>query len=133
MSVTALFLIAASCSQPVADADKPVREDIKIVSLNGTVTEILVELGLEDQIVGVDVASTYPASVKEKPKVGHNRNISAEGVLALGPDLIIGTKSDLKEETREQLSQTGLKILLFDHEFSVEGSKDLIRAVADSR
>ena len=33
-------------------------EGTRIVSLNGSITEILVELGLADEIVGVDVTST---------------------------------------------------------------------------
>ena len=55
----------------------------RIVSLNGNISEMLCALGLEQQIAGVDITSTYPASLQTKPKVGHNRNISAEGVLSL--------------------------------------------------
>ncbi|MFT4024794.1 MAG: hypothetical protein QM664_13540, partial [Flavihumibacter sp.] len=54
----------------------------RIVSLNGTLSEMICALGMEDKLVGVDVTSTYPASLAQKPKVGHNRNISAENVLA---------------------------------------------------
>src|SRR5690554_6072635 len=90
----------------------------KIVSLNGTVSEILVDLGFEDNIVGVDVASTYPASLQEKPKVGHSRQISAEGVLALGPDVVIATNNDVKPELAEQIRNTGVKLFLFDQAYS---------------
>ena len=60
----------------------------RIVSLNGTVTEILCDLGFEKEIAGVDVTSTYPAAMQRVPKVGHNRNISAEPVFR--PDWFAG-------------------------------------------
>lgn len=131
-TLVAVLLFTVGCGQPGSQSHSPDLDKAKIVSLNGTITEILVELGLEDQIVGVDVSSTYPASILEKPKVSNSRSVSAEGVLALEPTLIIGTAADLKEETLVQLHQTGVKTLVFDYEFSVEGSKSLIRAVADS-
>jgi len=102
----------------------------KIVSVNGTTTEILCALGLEPALVGVDVTSTYPASVEKLPKVGHNRNISAEGIVALSPDLIVGTTNDLKAQTIEQLNTANVKTKLFKQEYSVEGTKSLIRQVA---
>ncbi len=113
-----------------AAANNP--DSLRIVSLNGTITEILSLAGLEDQIVGTDVASTYPESIKSKPKVGHNRKIPVEGVLALNPNLVIGTTTEVTKETVEQFRQAGLKVLLLDQEYSVEGSRNLIRALTDS-
>ena len=74
------------------------RSQQRIVSLNGTISEMLCDLGLEQQIVGVDITSNYPASLKSKPQVGHNINISAEGVLALQPALVIGMKGQFSDE-----------------------------------
>jgi iron complex transport system substrate-binding protein len=107
-------------------------DSTKIVSLNGTVSEILVDLGFEDNIVGVDVASTYPASLNSKPKVGHSQQIAAEGVIALGPDVVIGISNDVKPELAEQIRNSGIKLLLFDQQYSEEGTKTLIRSIADS-
>ncbi len=104
----------------------------KIVSTNGTLSEILVALGFEDNIVGVDVASTYPASLQQKPKIGHNRDISAEGVLALNPDLVVGVAEAVRPAVAEQISAAGVNLMLFDHEYTVEGAKQLIRTMADS-
>src|SRR5690606_19879357 len=68
----------------------------KIVSLNGAITEILVELGQEDNIVGVDVTSSYPQRIKEKATdLGHVRSISLENVIALQPTLIFASSKDL--------------------------------------
>lgn len=102
----------------------------RIVSLNGAVTEIICALGFEKSLVGVDVTSTYPATMQQVPKVGHNRNISAEPVLALQPDLILATDNFIQPTVIEQFKNVGVKTILLKQEFSVEGTKKLIKEVA---
>lgn len=137
---TGLLLVVASAfvacngtrSESSETSEVSFADSARIVSINGTVSEILVDLGLENQIVGVDVASTYPASLQEKPKVGHSRQLTAEGVLALNPDVVISTTDDLKPEVKEQIENAGAKVLIFEHDYSVNGAKSLIRTLADS-
>ena len=105
---------------------------VKIVSVNGTVSEILCALGLESNIVGVDVTSTYPGTLDKLPKVGHNRNISAEGVVSLNPSLVVGTTNEMKAQLVEQLNSAGVKSTSYIQDFSVEGTKKLIKAVAST-
>jgi iron complex transport system substrate-binding protein len=102
----------------------------RIVSLNGAVSEMLCALGLESAIVGVDVTSNYPVSLSQKTKVGHNRTISAEGILALRPTLVLGVKDQIKPEVAEQLTAAKVKILLLQQEFSVAGTCSLLQQVA---
>lgn len=126
-------VLLASCGSPVTNEHAHKTTDsLRIVSINGTVSEVLASLGLADQVVGVDVTSTYPESLKAKPKVGHNRNLSMEGILSLEPDLVIGTAADIKPEAIKQLTQTGIEVKLFDRDFSPNGAKELIRQIADS-
>ncbi|UZJ63758.1 hypothetical protein OKW96_15150 [Sphingobacterium sp. KU25419] len=47
----------------------------RIVSLSGSVTEIVDALGLGANLVAVDVTSDYPGYVKEIPKVSKNRSL----------------------------------------------------------
>ena len=102
----------------------------RIVSANGTLSEILVGLGLEKQLVGVDVTSTYPASLDKIPKIGHNRSIAAEGILTLNPDVIIYTdQSMLSPSVVKQLNSSGKKVVEFKHEYTKEGAIKLIRDV----
>jgi len=119
------ILLLCLVVEPVSGmAVKPLR----IVSVNGTLSEILVGLGLESQIVGVDVTSTYPASLEKLPKVGHNRSISAEGILALNPDVIVvSDQSMLSASVLKQLNSTGKKVVTFKQEYSQEGTVNLIR------
>lgn len=102
----------------------------RLVSLSGTISEIVCALGKQSQLVGVDVTSTYPAALEKLPKVGHSRNISAEGVLALTPTLVVGTTESLKPEVAEQLKAAGVKVQLFKQEYSVAGTTRLISEVA---
>ncbi len=102
----------------------------KIVSVSGTTTEILCVLGLEKNIIGTDVTSTYPSSIQELPKVGHNRNLSTEGIVSLGPTLVIGLEKDFKPELKQQLEKAGIKVKLFKLDYSAQGSKNLITEVA---
>jgi len=119
------ILLLCLVLEPVSSmAVKPLR----IVCVNGTLSEILVGLGLESQIVGVDVTSTYPTSLEKLPKVGHNRSISAEGILALNPDVIVvSDQSMLSASVLKQLNSTGKKVVTFKQEYSQEGTVNLIR------
>lgn len=102
----------------------------RIVSLNGAISEMLCALGLEVQIAGVDITSNYPASLKQKASVGHNRNISAEGILALRPTLILGVKEELKPEVLEQLKSANVKVRLIPQEFSAQGTRNMLTEIA---
>lgn len=105
----------------------------RIVSLNGAVTEIISALGRENEIVGVDVTSTYPESVKLTAKdLGHVRSISIESILALKPTLILGTDKDISPELLEKLKASKIQTELFHQEFSPEGSQKLIGEVANT-
>ena len=102
----------------------------RIVSLNGNISEMLCALGLESQIVGVDITSTYPASLQTKPKLGHNRNISAEGVLSLQPTLVLGLSEQFNPSLTDQLKAVKVKTMIFKQELSVQGVRNLLDEVA---
>lgn len=102
----------------------------RIVSLNGNISEMLCALGLEQQIAGVDITSTYPASLQAKPKVGHNRNISAEGVLSLQPTLVLGVDDQLNPALIEQLQAVKVTTRIFKQALSVQGIRSLLDEVA---
>ena len=130
MKTIAIIWMALLCITGSARADAARGSAPRIVSLAGAVSEILCQLGLEHDIVGVDVISTYPASLKQKPSVGHNRNISAEGVLALNPTIVIGFASGVAPQLASQLSAAGVKTVLLTRELSAAGVRNLTLAVA---
>lgn len=105
----------------------------KIVSLNGAITEILVELGQEDNIVGVDVTSSYPQRIKEKATdLGHVRSISLENVIALQPTLIFASSKDLNPDLIAKLQEAKIEVKIIEQEQSIEGTKKFIKEVAET-
>jgi iron complex transport system substrate-binding protein len=105
---------------------------LKIVSLNGAVTEIVAALGHEKDIVGRDVTSTYPESVKASAKeLGHmGHNVSIEGIMALKPTLILATEKGMTPDFEAKLKASGVKYFIFKQEFTIAGAKKLIAEVA---
>jgi iron complex transport system substrate-binding protein len=86
---------------------------------------------LQSLIIGVDVTSTYPESLKKLPKVGHNRSISAEGVISLKPTLVLTSQNaGTKSEVIEQIKSAGIKVITFQQDFSIAGTKKLIQDIA---
>ncbi|MEZ0196656.1 ABC transporter substrate-binding protein [Pseudomonas qingdaonensis] len=83
------------------------------VSAGGALSEWVVALGGESRLVGVDTTSQHPASLKALPSIGYQRQLSAEGVLSLRPDLLVGTEEMGPPEVLKQLRGTGVKVELF--------------------
>lgn len=60
-----------------------------VLSIGGSVTEIIVALGQAHRLGARDTTSTYPPQVADLPDVGYMRALSPEGVLSVGPALIL--------------------------------------------
>jgi len=125
----------AACSAPPNEARQAAItavEPQRIVTLNGTLTEIVSALGLGNNIVGTDVTSKYPEAVNALPKLGHDKAIRAEGVISLSPDLVLANADQLDPAVEGQLRQAGVRLLLFTPQNSIDGTKQLIAQIADS-
>jgi iron complex transport system substrate-binding protein len=93
---------------PGADAPETVE---RIVSLSGTLTELLYDLGFEDQLVGIDVTSTYPAAANTVPKLGHVSRLNVEALLELHPSLVFVDADQSETLALATLSDAGIKIV----------------------
>ncbi|RKS26321.1 iron complex transport system substrate-binding protein [Flavobacterium endophyticum] len=127
-------LAVVSCKKEEAKKEEAPAEKTeahKIVSLNGAVTEIVAALGHEKEIVGVDVTSTYPETIKTTAAdLGHVRSITIESIIALKPTVIIGTEKDMSPELAEKIKNAGIEAHILKQEFTPEGTKKLIAEVA---
>lgn len=73
----------------------------RIVSLVPSQTELLADLGLDDEVVGLTRFCVHPAGWKAaKTIVGGTKNVDVERVRGLRPDLVIANK---EENVREQV------------------------------
>lgn len=113
------------------DGNEMVIEDVsRLVVLNGTITEVVFALGLGDHVVGVDVTSTYPPEALELPDVGVQIALSAEGIVSLGPTLVLGTTFAGPPEVIEQVRGTGIPVLIIPDYNSLEDIEVKIMRIA---
>ncbi|MTG97885.1 MULTISPECIES: hemin ABC transporter substrate-binding protein [Myroides] len=130
IALTLLTLVFISCNQK--KTEQPQIEE-RIISLNGTITEILVELGKKDNIVGVDVTSTYPEDIKKTATdLNHTSKISIESLMSLKPTTIFAITKDINEDLKNQIANSGIKLELIDQKYTVQGTKDLVKQIATS-
>lgn len=113
----------AVASLPAAAADR-------IVSIGGSVTEILFALGLGDRILATDTTSTYPAGADALPKVGYMRTLAAEPIVSLAPDLVIAVDHAGPRAILDQVAAAGVPMAVVPDEPTVAGVADKIEKVA---
>lgn len=83
------------------------------VSAGGALSEWVCALGGEGKLVGVDTTSQHPASLKALPSIGYQRQLSAEGVLSLQPQILVGTEEMGPPPVISQIRSAGVKVELF--------------------
>ncbi|MCC2547822.1 helical backbone metal receptor [Hymenobacter sp. BT175] len=77
----------------------------RIVSLVPSQTELLYDLGLGEQVVGVTKFCIHPAEARKSAAVvGGTKNFNFDTIDALRPDLIIGNKEENYQAGIEQLA-----------------------------
>ena len=113
-----------------SDAEEMPNDTSRIVSLGGTITEIVFALGAGERVVGVDASSSFPEAANQLPKVAYHRRLSAEGVLSLRPTLIIATTEAGPPEAIQQLESAGVTVLVLPHEPTVENAIAKIERIA---
>ena len=102
----------------------------RIVSADGSLTEIIYALGQEQKLVGVDTTSGFPLIAKTLPQIGYKRNISAEGVLSLTPTVLLATEDSGPEKIISQLEQAGIRIEKYSAKPGLDVVKQKILGVA---
>jgi ABC-type Fe3+-hydroxamate transport system substrate-binding protein len=78
----------------------------RIISLVPSQTELLVDLGLEDRLVGLTKFCVHPKGLKkQKSIIGGTKNFHFDKIEALQPDLVIGNKEENYQEGIDRLSE----------------------------
>ncbi|GAL17885.1 periplasmic hemin-binding protein [Vibrio maritimus] len=92
-------------------------------------TELIYALDAQSQLVGVDVTSVTPKE-SPLPKVGYHRALSAEGLIALEPTIVIGSDEMGPKPALDQLERIGVDIEIVDTAPTVEGLNTRIDQIA---
>lgn len=110
-----LGLICAVVISGCGGADPtPEVDSSRIVTLSGDLTEFVYELGLGDNMVGVDVTTVAPAPALELPVVGVGRFITAEGVLGVDPTLVLADTQSSPAAALDQIGGAGVSVEVLD-------------------
>ncbi len=80
------------------------------VTAGGALSEWVVELGGEARLVGVDTTSQHPTSLRRLPSIGYQRQLAAEGILSLQPELLVGSEEMGPPPVLAQLRAAGVTV-----------------------
>lgn len=125
LAAALVFVLVA----PAAQAKRPQR----LVAVGPAVTEIVLALGLEDALVGVDESSRPLLSEPAKARVqnlGYQRLLSTEGVAGIRPDLVLYAPEAGPPSTLDQLRTAGLTLEPMPSPVDAAGTRALIRKLA---
>ncbi len=93
----------------------------KIVSVGGSVTEIIFALGGQKKVIARDTTSQFPETVLSLPDIGYMRALSPEGVLSLNPDALFILEGSGPAETLEVLEKANIPLLMIPDKLSAQG------------
>ncbi|KAA8558400.1 Hemin-binding periplasmic protein HmuT [Pseudomonas extremaustralis] len=110
LSASAIALVVGLLVNHVACA---VELPQRWVSAGGALSEWVVALGGESKLVGVDTTSQHPASLKALPSIGYQRQLSAEGILSLRPQILVGTEEMGPPPVLAQIRGAGVQVEMF--------------------
>lgn len=87
----------------------------RIVSLVPSLTELIIDLGLKEQLVGRTRFCVHPKEVVEEiPIIGGTKNPRVDKILDLEPDLVIANKEENRQQHIQQLRQSGAEVEVTD-------------------
>ncbi|AZE74960.1 Heme ABC transporter, cell surface heme and hemoprotein receptor HmuT [Pseudomonas synxantha] len=110
LSTSAIALVASLLVNHGAQASELPQ---RWVSAGGALSEWVAALGGESKLVGVDTTSQHPESLKALPSIGYQRQLSAEGILSLQPQILVGTEEMGPPPVLAQIRNAGVQVDMF--------------------
>ncbi len=119
----------AAATTTAAAAPAPATAE-RIVPVNGDLAEVVYALGLGDQVVATDISATYPAAAQQTPKIGYQRALVAETILAYDPTVVLADDNAGPPEVLQQLEAAGVRVVRFPKEETIDSPARKVREVA---
>lgn len=132
MRIAAIVLLASLAFAPAAHAAEegtPFADPSRLVSIGGSLTEIVYALGAEDLLVARDTTGTYPPEAQALPDVGYMRALSPEGVLSVEPTAILMLAGAGPVEAIDVLSDARVPIVTVPEAYDIAGVVAKVRIV----
>ena len=117
-SLLTIILVLQLCA-PAAHAAISVTDDAgniitlnkpatRIISLSPHVTELIFAAGAGERLIGTVKYSDYPEAAKAIPRIGDNRQLDIERIIAMKPDLLVVWMHGAYERVLEPLRKSGI-------------------------
>jgi iron complex transport system substrate-binding protein len=97
-------LLSTSCGR-FGNKDEKQESKERIVCISKQYSEIIFALEVQENIVAVNLSSTYPSEKKKLPTIRYHRALSAETILAMKPTLILHDNNIGPEHVVSQLEK----------------------------
>ena len=123
------FIATAVSAQQSVEAQNPHAD---VLSIGGSVTEIVAALGQAHRLKARDTTSTYPPEVSTLPDVGYMRSLSPEGVLSVGPSLILSEEGAGPPEALEVIRAADVEFIEVPDALTPEGILRKIEIIGDA-
>jgi iron complex transport system substrate-binding protein len=123
-----LILFALQASRRAPSSQSVSQEDVRIVSLAPNLTEILFELGVGEQVVGVTKYFSDSSQGQQIEEIGDFFNPNLEKIVSLKPTLVIAEHWP-SSRTVPRLKEFGLPVLETISPTSLEEIYQIIREV----
>ncbi|MGA4515054.1 iron complex transport system substrate-binding protein [Staphylococcus caledonicus] len=140
--LVALMLVLAACGQSnqsnkSSESEQSSSNDHqtykRIVSLIPSNTEILYELGLGKNVVGVSTVDDYPKDVKKGKQQFDAMNLNKEDLLKAKPDLVLAHESQkgTSKKVLDSIEKSGVKVVYVKDAQSLEQTYDTFKQVGE--
>ncbi|MGI2192374.1 hemin ABC transporter substrate-binding protein [Shewanella baltica] len=107
--ITSAF--AALLSSSAFSAETHSEHEIRLVSAGTGVTELVLALDAGNELVAIDSTSYVPEGLAHVAKLGYHRMLSAEGIIALSPTLVVGSDVMGPETTLNVLKHANIQVV----------------------
>lgn len=104
----------------------------RIITLGGDVTEIVYELGAQEQLVARDSTSLHPVQAISLPDIGYMRMLNAEGVLSMYPTLVLASELAKPSTALLQIKKSGVTVIKVTGRPALEAIPEKITTVANA-
>lgn len=112
-------------------ADDKTYDTSRVVSVGGSLTEIVYALGEEGRLAARDSTSVFPPEALELPDVGYMRALSPEGVLSVDPSVILMLEGSGPPEALDVLEKASIPLVKVPENFNRAGILEKIEIVGD--
>lgn len=126
-----LLVVAVVLGATRAESESPSGAE-RVLSVGGSITEIVFALGEADRLIARDSTSRFPPEAADLPDVGYMRALSPEGVLSVAPDLIIAEEGSGPAATIDVLEQAEVEFVTIPDGYDREAVRIKILAVAEA-